>query len=202
MIDRARIGVPPADDYVSSEDFQIHGPNWLFFEVRSDFFGPTRMAAMWQAALVAGAFRDLASRADLPGVMGFSTTFHYPTGVSQTHETVLAGSTSHDVDSSTSIVITARIKSALEAARSRTGPLAAVLTFVRPVEHGVSLVVTAQDPKRAIVFFESGEPFGNLEGRYVEVRNSDGRPLMAFYASARTNTGGTWGPDERLLGKP
>lgn len=202
VIDRARIGVPPDEDYGPSEDFQIHGPNWIFFDVRCEFFGPTKMTADWQAALVAGAFRDLLARARLPGALGFSVIYHYPTGATQTHETVLAGPTANDVEAGSSAAIATRVRSALEASRSSTGTLTAVLTLVRPLEHGVSLVITAHEPARALAFLETNISVGKVEGWYGEVRDKDGRPVVAFYSSARTRTGGKWGPDERLLGRP
>jgi hypothetical protein len=186
---------PPGQDYRESAALQVMGTTWLTIRVRSDsFVCPARCSARWEASLLAGAYRDLASARGLPGLLGYSAVFEFADGRTQKESGVIGAPTSHVVDPGGPDSIAADVREQLETASARVGPLEAEIAFEKPLRYAPRLVVRAADPDKAVAYFSGTAIFGNVEGSYLEVQDAAGKPLMVLTGSTRVRQAGRWGP--------
>ena len=163
---------------------------WLIVTVKLADEDNTTLAA-WQAALVAGAYRDLARRQKLPAVVGYSVVRRRPGGRAEPRSVRrLVGDALSEPVVARKDALAARIRARIAELSTGAGGLRLrAIGFTRPLGPVPTVdVVALGDPRRAIAVVHRSlwRVFGDAEGGYLRLTAASGERLLEIGYATRS----------------
>jgi hypothetical protein len=194
----ADFGVPPharaAENGTSTQD--AHLPDGLIVMVPAAGIGAAAVKPEWEADLLAGAVNDELVAHGLRGLSTLTTSLELPDGsvipVGSGYGNVVAG---QQFDESAPSVLASSIKSGIAA----VGLQLARITFEKPEQLAPVIYATTSNPAGWVQRAERDETYRailgnyrNLEGWYIEVDDSNGKPVWIGSMANRDGDGSSW----------
>jgi hypothetical protein len=185
----ARIGGPP-------RSFAAGRGVWIYYDIRAPN-DPSVVKGEWQASITSGLLRQISRSRGWPSVKGHSFTLVLPSGATRFDS---ANALGHPPSNITTISEKA-LEAILRASSQRVGLALTRIQYLRQHGHlAPEIVVEATDPRafvrdKAKLIWAIVEPVNRgdghprAEGVYVDVRDSDGRWVVASGYSVRTGAG-------------
>ncbi len=194
VIVSATLGADPS--FTPVEKAQIPtGLTWIYFSVLAAAGDPVTQATQdWLSSLVAGAYKDEAAGQGFPHLDGFSVRGADAAGnvdPSVGGDFRIGLGASEPITTASPAVLEADISQ-----RLKTTPFKLLSFSVETPDHNAPVVVVQSDSSDVVggsidlstIF---GDPF-QFEGFYLQIDDSNGKPLRIYSQSSRTQISGGW----------
>jgi hypothetical protein len=190
----------PPSDFVPTENPNAKAPpellegEWLRIEIPTPKLGPEINRSIWEANLVAGAFRDELRHRGLPGLAASHVFAVLPDG----RRVKVGGGVGNVVAGQQfSTLGPDAIHTAIRAGAAEAHLRVSSISVLRPLQLAPAVVGVAED---VVAFVREADrnirlifgPPGTYEGEYLEVHDASGGIVFVHAASFRTGVGQRW----------